>query len=212
MILVMLGPPGCGKGTQAKRLEQSRGWPQVSTGDMLRTAVQNSTKLGLEAKSYMDRGELVPDQVVIGLIEERIGRADCSKGFVLDGFPRTEVQAVALDSLLVQKGRKIQHAFYFEIPTQKLVARLSGRRTCSKCGTMFHVDSNPPKLSGVCDRCGQAVLQREDDNEGVILNRLNVYTKQTEPLVAFYRAKKLLHSIKADQDVPAVEKSISEYL
>lgn len=212
MIVVFLGPPGCGKGTQAKRLESSRNWPQVSTGDMLRAAVQQGTRLGNEAKAYMDRGELVPDAVVIGLLEERISRPDCKAGLVLDGFPRTDVQARALDGELKRMGKSVDRAVYFEIPNRQLVERLSGRRTCSKCGTMYHVIGNPSKKNGFCDRCDGPLVQRDDDREEVIMNRLEVYSRQTAPLIQFYSDRGILHRVDATRNVSQVESAIQGIL
>src|SRR5262249_30177862 len=157
-----LGPPGAGKGTQAKSLVDEKGWPQLSTGDMLRAAVSKKTPLGIEAKKFMDAGNLVPDSVVIGLIEERIQESDCEDGFILDGFPRTLQQAQALDRVLESQNRSVERAILFDVPDEELVRRLSGRRTCSKCGTMYHVESRPSRKEGVCDACGGAIIQRSD--------------------------------------------------
>jgi adenylate kinase len=197
MILVLLGPPGSGKGTQAKRLVSERGWPQLSTGDMLRGAIAKGTKLGLEAKGFMDKGSLVPDEVVIGLIRERIQHADAQKGFILDGFPRTIPQAEALDKMISAQGRKIDSAILFHIEDSELVRRLSGRRTCLKCGAMFHVESLKPKKDGVCDNCGGALAQRDDDKPEVIKKRLSVYHQQTAPVAEYYRKHADLKSVDA---------------
>lgn len=197
MILILLGPPGSGKGTQAKKLSADRGWPQLSTGDMLRAAIRNGTELGLKAKSFMDQGALVPDEVVIGLIAERTKEADCSKGFILDGFPRTIPQAQALDQMLASAGKSVGRVVLFEIQDQELVARLSGRRTCPKDGNMYHVATAKPKADGVCDQCGTALIQRDDDQPAVIQKRLGVYHQQTSPLADFYRAQNKLRAIDA---------------
>lgn len=211
MITVFLGPPGSGKGTQAKRVSSERGWPQLSTGDMLRTAINEGTELGRKAKSIMDEGKLVPDDVVIGLIAERIQRPDCKKGFILDGFPRTIPQAEALGTLLKKRGLGLSSAILFEIDPAKLVARLSGRRTCLNCGAMYHLVTSPPKKKNVCDECGHSPLtQRTDDDESVILKRLSVYKAQTEPLVAYYRNQKVLFEIDADQSPDEVQKDLSK--
>ncbi|MGK5089611.1 adenylate kinase, partial [Bdellovibrionota bacterium FG-2] len=186
MILVFLGPPGSGKGTQAKKVTGERGWPQLSTGDMLRSAIVDGTKLGLEAKSFMDNGALVPDSVVIGLIAERILRADCKLGFILDGFPRTIPQAEALDRMLAEQSRRVNFTVLFDIPDSELVSRLSGRRTCLKCGAMYHVVAAASRVEGVCDVCGAGLTQRDDDKEGVILKRLSVYHAQTAPVAGYY--------------------------
>jgi adenylate kinase len=198
MILILLGPPGSGKGTQAKKLVTEKGWPQLSTGDMLRSAIQEKTKLGLEAKSFMDQGALVPDGVVIGLISERIKKPDCVAGFVLDGFPRTVPQAVALDQMLQQVGRNVDRAVLFEIADEELVSRLSGRRTCPKCNSMFHVVSAKPRQDGICDQCGTALVQRDDDKTEVIRKRLGVYHQQTAPVATYYGQQSKLKKLNAD--------------
>lgn len=212
MILILLGPPGSGKGTQAKRLTVEKNWPQLSTGDMLRAAIKAGTRLGLEAKAFMDKGSLVPDSVVIGLIEERIQEADCLGGFILDGFPRTIPQAEALDAMLSRQERKVARTVLFEIPDSELVSRLSGRRTCSKCGAMYHVDSMRPKKDGVCDQCGGSLLQRDDDKPEVIQKRLQVYHQQTAPVAGFYRAQGKLASLDATQAPGAVSKALAQAL
>jgi len=195
MNLILLGPPGAGKGTQAKMLIDAYGIPQISTGDMLREAVKNQTALGMEAKKYMDSGQLVPDEVVIGLAKDRIAKPDCEKGFMLDGFPRTVPQAEALDKVLAGMGKKIDHVISIEVPNSELMGRLTGRRTCKACGQGFHVMFDPPKVEGVCDKCGGQLYQRDDDNEETVGNRLKVYASQTEPLIDYYKAKGLLRPI-----------------
>lgn len=205
MILIFLGPPGSGKGTQAKRLTAERSWPQLSTGDMLRANIAQGTSLGVEAKRFMDQGQLVPDQVVIGMIEERIHQSDCLKGFILDGFPRTLTQAEALDRMLEQKSLSVSRVVEFQIQDSELVGRLSGRRTCSNCGTMYHIHSSPPKADGVCNLCGGVVIQRADDNEAVISKRLSVYHEQTSPLVQFYARQGKLRSIDASLSMDKVD-------
>jgi adenylate kinase len=212
MILVLLGPPGSGKGTQAKKLVVERGMPQLSTGDMLRAAISQGTKLGLEAKSFMDRGALVPDAVVIGLIAERTQAEDCKGGFILDGFPRTIPQAQSLDQTLKKAGRQVDQAVLFAMPDQELIRRLSGRRTCSKCGTMFHVETAKPKKDGVCDACGSALIQRDDDKPEVIRKRLDVYHQQTEPLVGYYSGQKKLSEIDASASQDAVTAALRQAL
>jgi adenylate kinase len=212
MILVLLGPPGSGKGTQAKRLTAERNWPQLSTGDMLRSAISQGTKLGLEAKSFMDRGALVPDSVVIGLIQERVQRPDSSKGFILDGFPRTIPQAEALDAMLKGAGREVSRVVLFEIPDEELVSRLSGRRTCLKCGAMFHVETMMPKKEGVCDNCGNPLVQREDDRPEVIKKRLDVYHQQTAPVANFYKNQHKLRNLDATRSPDAVSQALSQAL
>lgn len=195
MNLILLGPPGAGKGTQAKMLVETYGIPQISTGDMLREAVKNQTQLGLEAKKYMDAGQLVPDEVVIGLVKERLGRDDCAQGFMLDGFPRTVPQAEALDKVLAEMGKGIDHVISIEVPNDELLKRLTGRRTCRNCGQGYHVVFDPPKKDGVCDKCGGELYQRDDDNEATVANRLKVYEESTKPLIDYYQAKGLLRPI-----------------
>jgi len=195
MQLILLGPPGAGKGTQATRLVEQYGIPQISTGDILRAAVRQGTELGKSAKSYMDSGKLVPDSVVIGIIQERLKEADCSKGYILDGFPRTVAQADALQDAVASMGRKIDHVLSIEVPNEELVVRLSGRRTCKNCGAMCHVKFDPPKVAGKCDKCGGELYQRDDDQEATIRSRLAVYDQQTAPLIDYYRKAGLLRPI-----------------
>lgn len=203
-MVLFFGPPGSGKGTQAKKLSLEKGWPQLSTGDMLRAAIQESSSIGLRAKSFMDRGELVPDQVVIELIAERICHSDCAYGFILDGFPRNRSQAVALNDLLALGHKQIDFAIYFKIEQEQLILRLSGRRICLECRAMYHIQSAPPKLVGICDFCGKKLVQRVDDQPEVIQNRLVVYYQETEPLVEFYRTQNKLEVLNAGQTPEAV--------
>ena len=193
--IILLGPPGCGKGTQAKMLAEKYKIPQVSTGDILREAVNNKTDMGKKAKEYMDAGKLVADEVVIGIIKDRLQAADCQAGFLLDGFPRTVGQAEALDAMLKKMNKNIAHAISIEVDDQELLGRLTGRRTCRACSAMFHVMFKPPKKEGVCDACGGELYQRDDDTEATIRNRLNVYKQQTAPLIDYYQGKKLLRPI-----------------
>ena len=196
MNLILLGPPGAGKGTQAQMIVERYRIPQISTGDILRNAVKESTPLGLKAKAFMDRGQLVPDEVVIGIIDERLRAPDCNPGFILDGFPRTIAQAEALQSILTKIGKSIDHVINMEVDSEELVHRLTGRRTCKNCGAMFHVLFHPPKGEGICDRCGGPLYQREDDKEETIRTRLREYRKQTAPLIEYYRQKNRLRSIQ----------------
>jgi adenylate kinase len=213
MIIVLLGPPGSGKGTQAKKLVAAHKWPQLSTGDMLRSAIAAGSQLGLEAKKFMDQGALVPDSVVVGLIADRIKNDDCKVGFILDGFPRTIPQAESLDAMLASAGRKIERVLLFKIPDADLIGRISGRRTCSKCGAMYHVQSMPPKKAGICDQCGGTQLvQRDDDKVEVVQKRLGVYHKQTEPLADYYRAQKKLSAIDATDGFDEVTAEIEAAL
>lgn len=204
MILIFLGPPGSGKGTQAKRLTVERKWPQLSTGDMFRANISKGTPIGVAAKKIMDAGQLVPDEVVIGMIRERIEDPDCALGFILDGFPRTIPQAEALDEMLAAKNLKVERVVEFKIDDSELVGRLSGRRTCSKCGAMYHVKSSPPKVAGTCDSCGGNVVQRDDDHENVIQKRLQVYHAQTSPLVAYYAGHGKLKTLDASKSMDYV--------
>jgi adenylate kinase len=195
MNLILLGPPGAGKGTQAKKLTEEFRIPQISTGDMLREAAQAGTLLGKKAEIFMGRGKLVPDDVVIGLVEERIARPDCQLGFMLDGFPRTTAQADALAKMLGLKTRKIDHVACIHVDNDELVRRLSGRRTCKKCMTPYHLEFNKPKNAGVCDHCGGDLYQRDDDREEAIRARLKTYEEQTRPLIAYYDERQLLRPI-----------------
>ena len=213
MIIVLLGPPGSGKGTQAKVLSEKKGWPQLSTGDMLRGAISQGTKLGLEAKTFMDKGELVPDSVVIGLIQERTSATDCQNGYILDGFPRTIAQAQALDELLLSQNKKISGCLYFKIDDQNLVTRLSGRRTCLDCGAMYHITAHLPQKEGVCDSCkGSQLVQRDDDQPEVIQNRLKVYHDQTSPLVDYYDQNSEMVTIDASLTLEEVKNAVWDKL
>lgn len=198
MILVFLGPPGAGKGTQAKLLSQRMGFLHLSTGDLLREAVKNQTPLGKKAKEYMDRGELVPDGLIVQLIEETMPKGG---NVILDGFPRTVNQALALEEMLKGKGEKISKVLFFDVPDEVIIDRLSGRRVCSKCGAVYHVKYNPPKVEGVCDLCGGSLVQRDDDREEVVKKRLEVYRKQTQPLIEFYQDRGIIYRLDAEKGV-----------
>jgi len=204
MRLILLGPPGAGKGTQAKLFAGRLGAPQVSTGDILRQAVADGTDLGRKARSFMDRGALVPDEVVIGIIEERLRKPDCAHGYILDGFPRTLRQAEALSQTLRAIQAPLDRVLSVEVPEDDLVMRLSGRRVCRGCGQMYHVEANPPRQAGVCDRCGESLYQRDDDKEETIRHRLRVYREQTEPLIGFYQSAGLVRSVNGAQAPDAV--------
>lgn len=201
MNIVLLGPPGAGKGTQAKRMITKYGIPQISTGDMLRAALKAGTELGLEAKKYMDKGELVPDSVVVGLVKERIQKEDCAQGYMLDGFPRNVSQAETLDGMLQELGQKIDHVVSIEVPDEELVKRLTGRRTCRECGAGYHVMFDPPKQEGVCDKCQGELYQRDDDNEATVTSRLEVYNSQTKPLIDYYQSQGKIRSIDGVGDI-----------
>jgi len=195
MRLILLGPPGSGKGTQAKILLEDLGIPQISTGDMLREAVKNGTPLGQEAKGFMDRGGLVPDAVIIGLVRERLRMPDCAKGYILDGFPRTLAQAEALQVTLEGLGQGLDRVLSLEVPDEELIGRIAGRRTCRKCGAMYHVRFSPSRSEGICDACGGETYQRGDDLEETVRRRLEVYAEQTAPLIRYYDAQGLLRRI-----------------
>ncbi len=195
MRLVLLGAPGAGKGTQAKKLIEKYGIPQISTGDILRKAVADGTDLGKEAKSYMDKGELVPDSVVIGLVKERISRDDCKKGYILDGFPRNIAQAETLDTVLAGMNAPLGLALSVDVEKDDLMKRLTGRRTCKSCQQMYNVHFSAPKQEGVCDKCSGELYQRDDDKEETINNRLDVYEKATAPLIDYYGKKGILKSV-----------------
>ncbi len=212
MNIIMLGPPGAGKGTQAKMLVEEFGIPQISTGDMLRAAVAEGTELGKKAKEYMDRGQLVPDEVVIGIVRERLSKPDCHKGFILDGFPRTVPQAEALDKILQEMGKRIDCVINIVVPDEEILKRLTGRRTCRKCGAMYHVEFNPPKKEGVCDKCGGELYQRDDDKEETIRKRLEVYKAQTEPLVDYYKKKGVLVNIDGTKTIQEIYQDILKVL
>jgi adenylate kinase len=214
MRIVLLGGPGSGKGTQAKKLVDKLGIPQISTGDIFRAALKEGTPMGLKAKTYMDKGELVPDDVVIGVVEERLTKPDLDKGYMLDGFPRTLAQAEALDKIIVSQGKAINHAILVDVPDEELVARLSGRRTCrnSDCGKMYHVMFNRPKRDGICDACGSELYQRDDDSEATIRERLTVYNKQTAPLIDYYDKKQLLRRVAGVGPIDDIFASIQKVL
>jgi adenylate kinase len=212
MRVVFLGAPGVGKGTQADRIAGQCHVAKLSTGDLLREAVRNQTALGLEAKSYMDQGKLVPDAVVIGLVREKLADPSCTNGFVLDGFPRTVPQAEALGSVLVSKGIALDRVVNFQVSREDIVRRLSGRRSCPKCQATFHVDFAPTKVEGICDRCGESLVQRSDDRREAIEMRLKVYDEQTAPLVKYYQEKGLLFQLEASGTVDAVFQHLSQEL
>lgn len=212
MNLILLGAPGAGKGTQSKLICERHNIPQISTGDILRAARKNKTQLGQLAEKYMVEGKLVPDEVVIGIVKERLSESDCQPGFILDGFPRTTAQADALTDMLSELGRQIQSVVSIEVPKDDLVKRLAGRRVCSQCGSTYHVDFAPTQKEGVCDKCDGEVIQRKDDEESTILERLSVYEKQTQPLIDYYKGKDLLQTVEGTGEVSQVNQRIERVL
>ncbi|HXV19468.1 MAG TPA: adenylate kinase [Desulfuromonadales bacterium] len=208
MKLILLGPPGAGKGTQAKMLTDRFGIPQISTGDILRSAVKEGTPMGVKAKAFMDAGGLVPDEVVVGIVRERLQMSDCAGGFILDGFPRTVAQADALKETLQQLGKNLDAVISLDVDVEALVERLTGRRTCKACGRGYHVKFDPPKVAGTCDVCGGVLIQRADDQEETIRKRLEVYHQQTAPLVAYYRTDSLLTSVDGMREIDTVQQQI----
>jgi adenylate kinase len=207
-----MGLPGAGKGTQAERIVTEFGIPHISTGDMFRAAISEQTPLGLQAKAFMDQGNLVPDEVTIGIVRDRFEKPDCEKGFLLDGFPRTIAQAEALDAMLNELGREIDVVINMHVKRENLLARLTGRRICKSCGATYHVVFNPTKEEGVCDKCGGELYQRSDDTEEVVATRLDVNIKQSEPILAYYEQKGLLKTVDGEQAIDEVTGDISSIL
>jgi len=208
LFLVLLGPPMSGKGTQAERLTEELGIPHISSGDLFRDHIKRESELGRKAKNFMDRGELVPDEVTIGMVEERLHREDCSSGALLDGFPRTIPQAKALERILENLGASLSAVLSIQVPEEELVERASGRRICRQCGRSYHVKFDPPEEPGVCDYDGGELYQREDDQPETVRQRLEVYRKQTSPLIDFYRERDLLSEIDGDQPIDQVTEEI----
>lgn len=212
MFVIFLGAPGAGKGTQASVLAQNKGIPHISTGDMFREAVSNGTPLGLKAKEYMDRGELVPDEIVIGIVKERLSAPDCAEGCILDGFPRTVAQAEALDRALEEMGKKLDYVINIKVSEEEIIRRLTGRRTCKRCGAVYHMVYNPPAKEGVCDRCGGELYQRDDDSEETVRNRLKVYQEKTAPLIDYYSKTGKLVDVDGEKPVEEVTAQIERLL
>ncbi|TLS35498.1 adenylate kinase [Pseudalkalibacillus caeni] len=212
MNLVLMGLPGAGKGTQAEKIVEKYGIPHISTGDMFRAAIKDGTPLGKKAKEYMDSGNLVPDEVTIGIVRDRLGKADCDKGFLLDGFPRTVAQAEALQNLLADLNRKLDYVINIAVDEDQLMRRLTGRRICSNCGATYHIIYNPPKVEGICDKCGGELYQREDDKEETVRTRLEVNKEQQQPLLDFYDDKGYLRNINGNQEIDEVFKDVDELL
>ncbi|NHM25519.1 adenylate kinase [Desulfofundulus sp. TPOSR] len=208
MKLLIMGPPGAGKGTQAEMLVKELNITHISTGDMFRAAIKEGTEMGKKAKEYMDKGELVPDDVVVGMVRDRLQKPDCAKGFLLDGFPRTLAQAQALDDTLQTMGIQLDAVINIAVPRDKLMARLTGRRVCRGCGASYHILFNPPRVEGKCNSCGGELYQRSDDNEEAVSNRLDVYEAQTQPLIDYYAGKGLLKNINGDQEIKKVLEDI----
>ena len=212
MNIILMGLPGAGKGTQASEIVKKFPIPHISTGDMFRKAIKDETDLGKEAKSYMDRGELVPDEVTVGIVKERISEDDAKKGFLLDGFPRTIDQAESLSQIMSELDREIDAVINIEVPEEELMNRLTGRRICEKCGTTYHLVFNPPKVDGICDIDGGKLYQREDDNPETVSNRLSVNVKQSKPILEYYNNKGVLKNIDGSKDIVEVTKDVIDIL
>lgn len=204
MNIVLMGLPGAGKGTQADEIVKKYDIPHISTGDMFRAAISEGTELGKQAKSYMDNGALVPDEVTIGIVRERLAQPDCENGFLLDGFPRTVPQAEALNELLADLDKEVEYVINIDVEKDELISRLTGRRICTECGTSYHLQFNPPKVEGRCDKDNAPLYQREDDNPETVTNRLEVNMKQSEPLLKFYEEQGVLTNVNGQQDIDAV--------
>ena len=212
MKIIMLGAPGAGKGTQAKKIADNYQVPLISTGDIFRANIKNGTELGKKAKTYMDQGLLVPDELVVDLVVDRLSQDDCKNGCVLDGFPRTIPQAESLDAALAAKGEAIDYAIDVDVPDENIINRMSGRRACVACGATYHIVHIPTKVEGICDRCGEALILRDDDKPETVKKRLDVYHEQTQPLIDYYTKKNVLKSVDGTQDMEAVFQSIVDIL
>ena len=212
MNIIIMGLPGAGKGTQAAKIIKKYSIPHISTGDMFRLAIKNDTDLGRQAKAFMDQGELVPDEVTVGIVRERLSQSDAKGGFLLDGFPRTVEQAEALNNIMEEHGSQIDQTIYVEVPEEELMNRLTGRRICETCGSTYHLVFNPPKTEGICDLDGGKLYQREDDNPETVQNRLEVNTKQTAPLLDFYKDLGVLATVDGSKDIEEVFEEVDEIL
>ena len=212
MKIIMLGAPGAGKGTQAKKIADKYQIPHISTGDIFRTNIKNGTELGMKAKTYMDQGLLVPDELVVDLVVDRLAQEDCVNGCVLDGFPRTIPQAECLDAALAAKGEAIDYAVDVDVPDENIINRMSGRRACVACGATYHIVHIPTKVEGVCDRCGESLILRDDDKPETVKKRLDVYHAQTQPLIDYYTSKNVLKTVDGTQDMEAVFQAIVDIL
>ncbi len=212
MKIIMLGAPGAGKGTQAKKIAGKYHIPHISTGDIFRANIKGGTELGKKAKEYMDQGLLVPDEITIGMLMDRIGEADCAGGYVLDGFPRTTVQAESLTKALAERGESVDYAVNVHVPDEDIISRMSGRRACLGCGATYHITFNPPKQENICDTCGQSLVLREDDKPETVKRRLSVYHEQTQPLIDYYKKEGVLAEVDGTQDMETVFQSITQLL
>ncbi len=212
MKIIMLGAPGAGKGTQAKMIAEKFNIPHISTGDIFRANIKNGTELGKKAKEFMDKGQLVPDELTVEILLDRVANDDCKNGYVLDGFPRTIPQADVLDKELTKLGDKVDFAINVDVPDENIVRRMSGRRACLKCGATYHIEHIPPKTEGICDKCGSELVQRDDDKPETVQNRLSVYHEQTQPLIDYYEKKNILKSVDGTKDMQEVFSDIVSIL
>ncbi len=212
MKIIMLGAPGAGKGTQAKMIAEKFSIPHISTGDIFRANIKNGTELGKKAKEYMDKGQLVPDELTVEILLDRVANEDCKNGYVLDGFPRTIPQADVLDKELTKLGDKVDFAINVDVPDENIVRRMSGRRACLKCGATYHIEHIPPKKEGICDTCGSELVQRDDDKPETVQNRLSVYHEQTQPLIDYYNKKNILKTVDGTKDMQEVFSDIVNIL
>jgi adenylate kinase len=212
MKIVLLGPPGAGKGTQAKSISRKYSIPHISTGDIFRQNISQMTELGKEAKKYIDKGLLVPDDLTIDIVKDRLTQNDCENGFLLDGFPRTVKQAESLDKFLLEDNSNLSLALLISVPKEFILERMTGRRVCPSCGASYHVKFNSPQQEGICDVCGSTIIQRKDDTEETVNNRLEIYDEQTQPLIEYYKTKKILSAVDGTQSINNVFKQITEIL
>ena len=212
MKIIMLGAPGAGKGTQAKKIAEKYQIPHISTGDIFRANIKGGTELGMKAKTFMDQGMLVPDEITIGMLMDRIGQDDCINGYVLDGFPRTIPQAESLTKALAERGEKVDYAINVDVPDENIINRMSGRRACLGCGATYHITFNPPVKEGICDTCGQELVLRDDDKPETVKKRLDVYHQQTQPLIDYYKNAEILAEVDGTQPMDAVFQGIVEIL
>ena len=212
MYILLMGPPGAGKGTQAKKIAEKYQIPHISTGDIFRANIKGGTELGMKAKTFMDQGMLVPDEITIGMLMDRIGQEDCINGYVLDGFPRTIPQAESLTKALAERGEKVDYAINVDVPDENIINRMSGRRACLGCGATYHITFNPPVKEGICDTCGQELVLRDDDKPETVKKRLDVYHQQTQPLIDYYKNAEILAEVDGTQPMDAVFQGIVEIL